>query len=220
MCGRFSLSVDPEELQDAWPQVTFPRSMQARFNISPTQPVLAISNDSSSKADFFIWGLIPSWAKDPSIAPRLINARSETLAEKPSFRGAYKYHRCLILANGFYEWKQQANTKTKTPFFIHLKNGKPFAFAGLWDEWHSSDGSQIRTCTIITTSPNELIASIHDRMPVILPSRDHTKWLDPAPQPSEALQGMLLPYPQEEMMASPVSSFVNNPANEGTACIS
>jgi putative SOS response-associated peptidase YedK len=219
MCGRFLLAMDPADLQDAFPHFTIPRSMEPRFNIAPSQPILVIPNDSSSKADYFLWGLIPSWAKDPSIGSRLINARAETLPEKPTFRGPYKYHRCLILANGFYEWKQQPGVKTRTPFFIRLKNGKPFAFAGLWDGWHSSDGSQVQSCSIITTNPNELVASIHNRMPVILPSDAYSLWLDPSPQSANNLQGILLSYPAEEMIATPVSSYVNNPANSGPDCI-
>ena len=151
MCGRFTLTINPADLQDTFSGYTFPKMFAPRFNIAPSQPVLAIPNDGANTADFFIWGLIPMWAKDPTIGNRLINARGETLGEKPSFRGAYKYKRCLIPANGFYEWKAQPGTKIKTPYFIHLKSGLPFAFAGLWDEWHSPDGALIRSCTIITT---------------------------------------------------------------------
>src|SRR5258708_26621853 len=178
MCGRFSLTVDPAELQDAFRDYTFPEKFAPRFNIAPTQPVLAIPNDGRSRADFFVWGLIPSWSKEASIGNRLINARGETLGEKPSFRGGYKHKRCLIVANGFYEWKSKPMTKTKTPHFIHLKTREPFAFAGLWDEWHSPDGSEIRSCTIITTEPNELMAPIHDRMPVILKPAANAQCMD------------------------------------------
>jgi putative SOS response-associated peptidase YedK len=219
MCGRFLLAVDPAELQDAFPQFIFKNPIDHRFNIAPSQPVLVIPNDSSFTADHFLWGLIPSWEKDPTIGSRMINARAETLSEKPSFRGPFKYHRCLILSNGFYEWRQQPGSKAKTPFFIRLKNGKPFAFAGLWDEWHSPDGSQIKSCAIITTSPNSLVASIHNRMPVILPTDTYFHWLDPSPQTSNTLQDLLIPYPADEMIASPVSSYVNNPANSGPECI-
>src|SRR5918996_1561386 len=133
----------------------------------------------------FTIGLIPMWAKDPTIGNRLINARGETLEEKPAFRGSLKYKRCLILADGFYEWKSFGARKTKTPYFIHMKDRKPFAFAGLWDSWNSLDGSLVKTCTIITTEPNEVVSMIHNRMPVILHPRDYAKWLDPSPQTPE-----------------------------------
>ncbi len=214
MCGRFTLTVNPADLQDAFSNYSFPEKFSPRFNIAPTQPVLAIPNDDKFKADFFVWGLIPMWAKDPSIGSRLINARGETLAEKPSFRGGYKYKRCLIPADGFYEWKAFGEKKSKTPYFIHRKDRKPFAMAGLWDTWESPDGSSIKTCTIITTQPNELMGLIHDRMPVILHSRDYAKWLDPAPQTPENLQPLIKPFPADDMSAYPVSTLVNKTAND------
>jgi len=219
MCGRFTLTVDPAKLQDSFTDYDFPTKFAPRFNIAPTQPVLAIPNDGRQRADFFIWGLIPSWAKDPSIGNRLINARGETLAEKPSFRGSYKYKRCLILADGFYEWKVQPGTKTKVPYFIHMKDRQPFAFAGLWDEWNSPDGSQLRSCTIVTTAPNDFVSSIHNRMPVILPSDAYTKWLDTTPQSREKLDPLIKPYSAEEMAAYPVSTLVNNPKNDQAECV-
>jgi len=219
MCGRFLLAVDPAELQDAFPEFNFPGSIEPRYNISPSQAVLVIPNDSSLKADYYSWGLIPSWAKDPSQGARLINARSETLSEKPTFRGSYKYRRCLVLANGFYEWQHQPDVKTKIPFYVRLKNGKPFAFAGLWDEWHSFDGSHVKSCTIITTNPNEVLAPVHDRMPVILPASVYSKWLDPSPQSPNDLQKYLIPYPSEEILMTQISSYVNNPSNSGPNCI-
>jgi len=219
MCGRFTLTVDPAQLQDTFTDYNFPTQFAPRFNIAPTQPVLAIPNDGRNKADFFIWGLIPSWAKDPAIGNRLINARGETLAEKPSFRGSYKYKRCLIIADGFYEWKKQPGTKIKIPHFIHMKNRQPFAFAGLWDEWNSPDGSQIRSCTIVTTEPNDFMAPIHNRMPVILPADAYAHWLDSAPQSRDKLQPLIKPYQFEEMSAYPVSTLVNNPKNDRAECV-
>jgi len=219
MCGRFTLTVDPAELQENFGGYKMPAQFAPRFNIAPTQPVLAIPNDGGNHADFFVWGLIPSWAKDPSIGNRLINARGETLAEKPSFRGSYKYKRCLILADGFYEWKSQPGTKVKVPHFIHMKNRQPFAFAGLWDEWHSPDGSQIRSCTIVTIEPNELMAPIHNRMPVILHPDAYAQWIDPAVRTPESLQPQIRPYPAEEMAAHPVSTLVNNPKNDRPECV-
>jgi len=214
MCGRFTLSVDPADLQTAFPEFVFPAQNIKRYNIAPSQPVLVLPNDGKSTADYFVWGLIPMWAKDASIASRLINARAETLAEKSSFRGAYKYKRCLIFANGFYEWKSQPGTKLKIPYFIQLKSGQPFAFAGLWDEWHAPDGSQVKSCTIITTEPNALMSTLHNRMPVILPPAIYTQWLDSAPQKPETLQNLLTQYPAEEMTAHPVPTLVNSPAND------
>ena len=214
MCGRFTLTVNPADLQETFQDFTFPQQFAPRFNIAPTQPILAIPNDDQHTADFFIWGLIPMWAKDPSIGNRMINARGETLEEKPAFRGSLKYKRCLILADGFYEWKSSAGKKVKTPFFIHMKDRKPFAFAGLWDSWNSPDGSQIKSCTIITTQPNELTSIIHDRMPVILHPRDYAKWLDPSPQTPEQLKPLIKPFPAELMNAYPVSTLVNTPAND------
>jgi len=214
MCGRFTLTVNPADLQDTFTDYTFPTRFAPRFNIAPTQPVLAIPNNGKNKADFFIWGLIPMWAKDPSIGSRLINARGETIAEKPSFRGSFKHKRCLILADGFYEWKTIRGQKTKQPYFIYTKDRKPFAFAGLWDSWESADGSSIKTCTIITTQPNELMETLHNRMPVILHPRDYKKWLDASPQAPENLLSLIKPYPADDMSAYPVSKLVNTPTND------
>jgi putative SOS response-associated peptidase YedK len=158
--------------------------------------------------------LIPSWSKDALSAHKLINARGETLAEKPSFRGSFKYKRCLIPADGFYEWKVEAGTKTKTPYFIHMKDRQPFAFAGLWDEWHSPDGNTLRTCAIITTTPNELMSNLHSRMPVILDQENYGAWLNPAPQSRENLIHLIQPFAADRMSAYPVSILVNIPGND------
>jgi putative SOS response-associated peptidase YedK len=214
MCGRFTLTVNPADLQDTFSNYNFPTRFVPRFNIAPSQPILAIPNDNKLAADFFVWGLIPMWAKDPTIGSRLINARGETLAEKPSFRGSYRHKRCIILADGFYEWKSGSDKKNKTPYFIHMQDRQPFGIAGLWDSWESPDGSSIKTCTIITTTPNELMEKIHDRMPVILHSRDYAKWLDTAPQTPENLQPLIKPFSADAMSAYPVSTLVNKPAND------
>jgi putative SOS response-associated peptidase YedK len=214
MCGRFTLTVDPAEVQESFSTYSFPQKFAPRYNIAPTQPVLAIPNDDRNTADFFIWGLIPMWAKDPSIGNRLINARGETLEEKPAFRGSFKYKRCLILADGFYEWKGAPGKKVKIPYFIHLQDRKPFAFAGLWDSWTSPGGSLVKSCTIITTEPNELTSLIHNRMPVILHPKDYAKWLDPTPQIPDRLRELIKPFPAERMDAYPVSTMVNTPAND------
>jgi len=219
MCGRFTLTLDTKQLRDALPWLTIPDGLQPRFNIAPTQPVAVVPNDGNSRLDFFTWGLIPSWAKDPQIGNRLINARAETLAEKPSFRSAYRRRRCLILADGFYEWKQVPGRKTKTPMYIRMQDGGPFAFAGLWENWHSPDGSEILSCTIITTQPNKLVQDIHNRMPVILPEDAYELWLTPGELPSQNIDHLLQPYTKTEMDAYPVSTQVNSPANESPECI-
>ncbi|MCP4140756.1 MAG: SOS response-associated peptidase [Chloroflexi bacterium] len=215
MCGRFTLTVNPADLQDAFTGFRFPPQFAPRFNIAPSQPLLAIPNDRSREATFFLWGFIPGWAKDAAFDRKLINARGETLAEKPSFKGAYKYRRCLILADGFYEWKTKSGIKK--PHFIFMKSRQAFAFAGLWSDWESADGSRLKTCAIITTEPNELMKPIHKRMPVILPRSAYSQWLDPRPRSD--LQSLMRPYPAEEMEAYPVSTLVNNPANDRAECV-
>ena len=219
MCGRFTLTIDPGDLREAFPDITGTLNPTHRFNIAPTQPVAVVPNTGEFKLDYFTWGLIPSWAKDPSIGSRLINARSETLLEKPSFRSQFRRRRCLILADGFFEWQAQPNSKAKRPFYIYLKDHKPFAFAGLWDIWASPDGSEIRSCTIITTEPNQFMQPIHNRMPVILPPEAHTEWLDPVNTKAEELSRWLVPFHSEEMFLHPVSRLVNWPNNDTADCI-
>jgi putative SOS response-associated peptidase YedK len=219
MCGRFTLTVDPGQLQNAFPWASIPDEFPPRFNIAPTQPVAVIANDGQNRMDFYLWGLIPSWAKDPDIGNRLINARAETLAEKPAFRSAFKRRRCLILADGFYEWKQHADKKIKIPMYIQLADKKPFAFAGLWEIWNTSDGSEIRSCTIITTRPNRLMEEIHNRMPAILAPQYYQAWISPDEQDVQSLAALLEPIPAEEMKAYPVSRLVNSPNNDIPDCI-
>lgn len=220
MCGRFVLTVDPADLQEAFPTLSIPEGvLRPRFNIAPSQPVAIILNRGMYSLEFCIWGLIPGWAKDPSIGSRMINARAETIAEKPAFRAAFRRHRCLIPANGFYEWQSTPGSKTKTPFFISLKSHNPFSFAGIWDSWSSPDGSEVNTCCIITTHPNPLVAPIHNRMPVILPQTAYEHWLNPAQTRPEALLPLLKPYEAEEMQAYPVSRFVNDTKNDTPECI-
>ncbi len=211
MCGRFTLTIDPNHLQEAFPWAEIPDDLPPRYNIAPSQPVAVIPNTGDNTLSMYKWGLIPSWSKDPSIGDRMINARSETLAEKPSFRNAYRRRRCLILADGFYEWKQNLGMKSKQPIFIRLKTKRPFAFAGLWEIWNSTEGSEIRTCTIITTQPNSLLEPIHNRMPVILPPDAYSQWLAPEDRQPDQLNGLLIPFPPSEMVAFPVSKMVNSP---------
>lgn len=189
---------------------------EARYNIAPTQNVAVVTQNGARHLGSYHWGLIPSWAKDPAIGSRMINARAETLAEKPSFRTALTRRRCLIPADGFYEWQAPAEgTKSgKTPTYLHRKGGGLFAFAGLWDEWHAPDGSPLRSCTIITTTPNSVAAAIHDRMPVILRPDDEAFWLDPAVTDSRDLLSLLVPSPAADMEAYPVSRRVNVPVSD------
>jgi putative SOS response-associated peptidase YedK len=201
--------------------VPTPPELTARYNIAPTQPVAVIANqDGPRRIELFQWGLIPSWAKDPKIGNSLINARSETVAEKPAFRAALKRRRCLVLADGFYEWKKEKTDgrARKTPMHIQLADGKPFAFAGLWEVWKApgaADEQALKTCTIITTTPNELMGSIHDRMPVILPPQAYAKWLSPAEITADEAAALLKPFDAAPMKARPVSTRVNSPQYDG-----
>jgi putative SOS response-associated peptidase YedK len=220
MCGRFTLTADPADLQAAFEWVDFGNAqLSPRYNIAPTQPIAVVANTGANKLDFFSWGLVPFWAKDPSIGSRMINARAETLAEKPSFKNAFRRRRCLILADGFYEWQKIPGEKKKLPLYIHLKDNKPFAFAGLWEEWNSADGSQILSATIITTEPNEKIKPIHNRMPVILPESAYEAWLQPGEASLQKLNDLLRPYEAGQMETYPVSRMVNNPRNNQPVCI-
>lgn len=212
MCGRFTLTADQDSFEDRFSLTRFDLGWVPSFNIAPTQEVLAVTNDGSeNRPELMRWGLVPSWAKDPKIGNRMINARSETLAEKPSFRTAFKRRRCLIPADGFYEWKREG--KAKKPMLITANPGGLFAFAGLWETWKQPDDSWLLTCAIITTSANEFMKSIHDRMPVILPRESEASWLDPEEQDTAMLSELLLPYDSDRMEAYEVSTLVNSPRN-------
>jgi len=222
MCGRFTLFADPADLQELFnlsaPSPADVASLVApRYNIAPTQPVAVIANGETRVLELFKWGLIPSWAKDPKIGNRMINARAETLAEKPSFRTALKKRRCLVLADGFYEWKREGNSKT--PMYVQLKDKRPFAFAGLWEAWKSPDGEWVKTCTIITTTPNALMEKIHDRMPVILPPKAYDLWLSSGELPAEKTLPLLKPFAASQMKAVAVSPLVNNPRFDSPECV-
>ena len=212
MCGRFTLTADQDSFEDRFSLTRFDLGWVPSFNIAPTQEVLTVTNDGSeNRPQLMRWGLVPSWAKDPKIGNRMINARSETLAEKPSFRTAFKRRRCLIPADGFYEWKREG--KAKKPMLITANPGGLFAFAGLWETWKQPDDSWLLTCAIITTSANEFMKSIHDRMPVILPRESEASWLDPEEQDTAMLSELLLPYDSDRMEAYEVSTLVNSPRN-------
>ena len=217
MCGRYTL-IKLAEFTDMFPWIRGPDSaVPGRFNVAPSQAVAVVANTAEPKVDFYSWGLVPSWAKDRSIGNKMINARAETLAEKPAFRTALRRRRCLLPADGFYEWKVEG--KTKTPMYITRADGKPFAFAGLWEMWHAADGSALPSCTIITVAPNDLMKTIHDRMPAMLAEEDYRAWLEPAEKETGAMMGMLRPYPAELLTVRPVSRVVNSPKNEGPDCI-
>lgn len=219
MCGRFSLSLDPDEIAAALPGYELPADLAPRYNIAPSQSVAVIANTGAQKVELFRWGLIPAWAKDPAIGDRMINARAETLTEKPAFRAAFRRRRCLILADGFYEWRAEPGSRAKTPYYIRLMAGGLFAFAGLWETWQPPTGEPLHSCTILTTTPNALIAPIHDRMPVILPEAVYPLWLAPGDQSPAALQPLLAPYPAEALVAHPVSRLVNAPRHDAPDCI-
>lgn len=219
MCGRFTLTQSEQALAEFF-QIQEVTHLVAQYNIAPTQMVATVlftSTNNKRQLQQLRWGLIPSWAKDPSIGAKLINARAETVAEKPSFRSAFKHRRCLVAADGFYEWQKQQNTKQ--PFYFRLRDRKPFAFAGLWEKWTSPTHEEIISCTILTTAANELLQSIHDRMPVILDPKDYDLWLDSEVQTPEPLQSLLSPYPAAAMTAYPVSKLVNSPKNNSRECI-
>ncbi len=222
MCGRFTLTASPAKLAETFHVEPPAVELAPRYNIAPTQPVAVVANNNPGRIELFQWGLIPFWAKDPAIGQRMINARAETLAEKPAFKAAYHRRRCLVLADGFYEWtknKQPGAKKVKTPFYIQLASGEPFAFAGLWESWPAPDGSPLLSCTIITTAPNDLVTELHDRMPVILPAEAYEVWLDPAEQNPDKLAQWLKPYPAPLMRAYPVTTEVNNPRNDTPECL-
>lgn len=218
MCGRYTLNQPAQALAQIGIQEI--PDLKPQYNIAPTQMVATILHDPESdrrKLRQLRWGLIPSWAKDPSIGAKMINARSETVAEKPSFRAAFKRRRCLVVADGFYEWQQQE--KKKQPFYFRLQDAQPFGFAGLWEQWQSLEGEEIATCTILTTNANELMLSVHHRMPVILHPKDYDLWLNPQFSASDTLQQLLQPYSPEAMTAYPVSTVVNSPKNNNPDCI-
>lgn len=216
MCGRFTL-VSPFVAVAERFRVAAPAGLRPRYNIAPGQEILCVLGDGKNRLETLRWGLIPFWAKDPAIGNRLINARAETLAEKPSFRQAFARRRCLVVADGFYEWRSAG--KRKVPVYIFLKSRTPFGFAGLYETWKAPDGTQIRTCTIITTEANDLLRPIHDRMPVILPERVEGDWLDPAETRLERLQSLLRPFPPDKMDAYDVTPVVNNAAHDAPDCI-
>jgi putative SOS response-associated peptidase YedK len=221
MCGRFTLTASVRDLAPLFDATEgdLPE-VHRHYNIPPTVQILAVRQLPGHAGRQLVtlrWGLIPSWAKDPAIGNRLINARADTAADKPSFRTAFRRRRCLILADGFFEWKKEGSTKQ--PYCMRLRDGKPFAFAGLWEHWHGPDDTPVESCTILTTDANDLLRPIHDRMPVILEVGAYATWLDPLQTDAAKVQPLLRPYPPDHMIAYPVSSLVNNARNDDPRCL-
>ena len=223
MCGRFTLFASPGEITTLFDLPEEP-ILAPRYNVAPTQPVGLVRMDPKSEQREWaltLWGLIPSWSKDPSMGALMINARSETVTEKPAFRAAFKRRRCLVPISGFYEW--QKLPKGKQPFYITARDEKPLAVAGLWEYWEGADGSALESCTLLTTAANEKLSMLHDRMPVFVAPEDFGQWLgsgrDETPQTLNQLQHLLRPYPDEALVTYPVSTFVNRAGNEGASCI-
>ncbi len=210
MCGRFTITLEPAFFQQELELGNLPSEWVPRYNAAPGQSIPVVRELKSRDVAMLRWGLVPFWAKDDSIGYKLINARSETLLEKPSFKNAFSKRRCLILADGFYEWQQPGvKGAPKAPFRFTLKDAQPFAFAGLWESWRSPENEVIQSCTIITCKPNSLLAQIHNRMPVILDHNNCWEWL--ADKPENELSELLRPYPADAMRGYPVGQMVNNP---------
>jgi putative SOS response-associated peptidase YedK len=218
MCGRFTLTAEIGLLEERFAFKATDLQYAPSYNIAPSQPVLAvIDDDGGHRAGYLRWGLVPSWAKDPAIGNRMINARVETVADKPSFRQALRRRRCLVLADGFYEWRRTG--KTKQPMYIRLSSHQPFAFAGLWDVWRDPAGTPLYTCTILTTTANSLLSPLHHRMPVMLDPTAEAIWVDRSVVASQELLAWLTPYASENLAAYAVSQLINSPHNNSPECI-
>jgi putative SOS response-associated peptidase YedK len=220
MCGRFTATFEFSDIRVRWNLDRDLPSFVPRFNIAPeTSPniLVIVRHNGGNECRLMHWGLIPHWAADPSIGNRTINARAETLTELPSFKSLVTRCRCIIPADGFYEWRKEG--KRKVPMWVYLKDRKPFAFAGLWDVWRKPDGKKVESFTIITTEPNELVRPIHNRMPVILQPEDEEQWLDASRTPFAKAKSLLKPYPEELMDAHDVSPVVNSAKYDGPECI-
>ena len=211
MCGRYDLALEKKRLESHY-GIPVESDIAPRYNIAPGQQILVLREKGFS---YLKWGLVPHWAKDTKIAFKLINARSETILEKPSFREAFKKRRCLIPATGFYEWEKIG--KTKQPYRFSMKDGSVFSFSGIWESWNSPEGNIIETCSILTTAPNELMRSFHVRMPVVLDSRHYNLWL--TEQRAEKLVELLVPFDTERMLGYEVDQIVNSPKNDMPVCI-
>lgn len=218
MCGRFALDSSIEELARALEAASVAASVKPRYNIAPTKDVVvARKGEDERELRMLRWGLVPAWAKDTDIGARLINARAETVAEKPSFGEAFRRRRCLIPSTGFYEWKREGTHKQ--PYYFRMKDERPFAFAGLWERWEGVGGKGVESCTILTTTASEILAPVHERMPVILKPEDYDLWLDTKTTAADKLTPLLRPYSAVEMTSHPVGSGVNNPRSDSADLI-
>lgn len=219
MCGRFALSVKTKDIEKLLPKIKINSEILPKYNISPTNIIDTVLNTEPNIISSVKWGLIPSWSKDSSIASKMINARSDSVTQKPSYKNLIKKKRCIILASGFYEWKADITQKTKQPYYIKFKTDSIIPFAGLWDEWKNNDGNFIKTATIITTDANELISEIHHRMPVIINENLIDLWLSNNELDNTTLNNIFAPYSSDLMELYPVSFLVNNPLNNSIKCI-
>jgi len=217
MCGRFSQAQVAELDREVFKLLEMP-ALEPRYNVAPTQPAAVVrgTQDGAREMALLRWGLIPHWARDPAMGARLINARAETAESKPSFRDSFRSRRCLVPADGFYEW--QKTPHGKQPYYLRRNDGRVLAFAGLWDRWRDPERGPVDTFTILTTEPNDLVRPVHARMPVILPEQAYDRWLNPRAGARD-LRALLVPYRADEMDAYPVSTYVNSPRNEGPECV-
>lgn len=222
MCGRFVSATPPDQIAQYFDATTAEALLEPSYNVAPTNDVYAVTEDGTTRrVDAFHWGLVPSWAKDPKIGSRMINARAETLATKNAFRSSFRRRRCIVPVDGFYEWRTVPGQRRKQPVYIHRPDGEPLAFAGLWSVWQrdGDTGPPLRSCTIVTTTANETLAPVHDRMPVILPPSRWDEWLDPANDDTETLGRLLVPAPSTLVTFHPVSTDVNHVRNKGAELI-
>lgn len=215
MCGRFSLTTPGPSLRDAFSLSDLPGDLPARYNVAPSQAILAIRQEGDRRiAESRVWGLVPRWAKDAKLGP--INARAETAAEKPMFRGALRQRRCLVPADGFFEWRKVGGKKI--PYYFQVEGGAPFAIAALWEGWEGQ-GKRLETVTLLTTEPNSLVGAIHDRMPVVIAPGDYDRWLDSALTDPAAIADLFAAFPADRMAARPVGTRVNSPAADDPSCL-
>jgi putative SOS response-associated peptidase YedK len=219
MCGRFALYSDLFTLAKRF-ETDAPPELRPRYNVAPSQNIPIVREEGEKRRIALArWGLVPHWAKDVKIGYSMINARAETVASKPAFRTAFRHRRCLIPADGFYEWQAIPGSKIKQPWFIVLGDREPMAFAGLLEQWRSPEGEELESCSIIVTDANEIMRPIHERMPAILAPGDWDAWLEPENKDAQTLQNLLKPYPPEDMVAWPVSTKVNSPRNDSVECV-
>jgi putative SOS response-associated peptidase YedK len=217
MCGRFALSAKTDDVEKLIPGLKSNIDIKPRYNIAPTQNISVIKNDGKKEISNLYWGLIPFWSKDPAIGQKMINARSETIFEKPAFKNPVRKKRCLIIASGFYEWEKSG--KQKIPHYIRMKSGKPFTFAGIWDSWKNADDVIINSASIITTAADDFLQRLHDRMPVFIPEKFRELWVSDSYIPDSDIRKMLGSYPENELEMYQVTTKMNSPLFESEECI-